>query len=81
MEINLLTKDKKMFICSYDIPRSILRKYKGNGYYDPEGHGYDSYDIALREYAIDVDDFCLEWLVDIELDDPTKEQGGISEKQ
>ncbi len=60
--------NKNMFVCSYDIPRSVLRLYKGKGYYDSGTSGYDFFNIALTEYAVDVEEFWCDWLVDVEID-------------
>ena len=66
---------KKMYICSYNIPRSVLRTCKGKGDYDSTIHGYDEYQVSLTEYAVDVNDFSCEWLVDIEKDNITTNCG------
>lgn len=59
---------KPMFICFYDIPKSILKCCKGKGFYDPDASGYDYLEIKLVEYAIDVENFDCAWLVHVEED-------------
>ena len=58
----------RMFVCTYDIPRSILKQSKGKGFYDSGASGYDFCEVSLREYAVDVDDFWCSWLVNVERD-------------
>lgn len=59
---------RKMFICSFDIPKSILKHCKGKGYYSSGTSGYDQQHVKLTEYAVDVDNFWCCWLVGVEKD-------------
>lgn len=50
------------YICSFDIPTQILKKYKGYGLY--EGSGYDIDCVKIKEFAIPSSLICSDWLVD-----------------
>ena len=48
-------QDDKAYLCSFNIETSILKEYKGFGYYS--SRGYDSDYIKIKEYAIPVKEF------------------------
>lgn len=50
-----------MFICTFDIPLSVLIRSVGIGRYDV-GRGYDN-TVTLLEFAIEAKKFKKEWLV------------------
>lgn len=53
--------DEQYYICMFDIPFLILFNSRGYGYYPASGYDIDN--VALKEYAIKVDDFKKDWLV------------------
>lgn len=56
--INSLPGDKT-HLCSFEIDKLTLSKYKGEGYYSP--HGYDLDYTYITEYAIPVSEYQPDW--------------------
>lgn len=56
--INSLPGDKT-HLCSFEINKHTLNKYKGEGYYPP--HGYDLDYTSITEYAIPVSEYQPDW--------------------
>jgi len=50
----------KDYLCAYSIPKKILRKYQGKGFYMTKG--YTFYE-TVKEYAIPTKEFNPEWLI------------------
>ncbi len=53
-------KRSKVYLCTYRIPTSILKKYAGKGFYPP--HGYDNSYTEIKEYAIPSEEYNPDWL-------------------
>ncbi|MBE7075260.1 MAG: hypothetical protein E7376_04710 [Clostridiales bacterium] len=60
------TKPVPYYICTFNIPNKILEKCKGRGKYDAGGYDYAT--TWVTEYAINVDDFDCNWLIEHEID-------------
>ncbi|MBQ9792768.1 MAG: hypothetical protein IJW32_03395 [Clostridia bacterium] len=56
--INSLPGDKT-HLCSFEIDKHTLSKYKGEGYYPP--HGYDLDYTYITEYAIPASEYQVDW--------------------
>lgn len=52
----------KAYLCTYSIPKKILKQHTGKGYYMVKG--YDIVD-TVKEYAIPSDEFDLNWVESI----------------
>lgn len=50
----------KQYFCTYSIPKRILKKYAGKGFYIPVG--YETFN-TVKEYAIPIEEFDINWLV------------------
>ena len=63
MTLHLEVGGSKQYFCTYSIPKKILKKYTGKGFYMVRG--YENYS-TIKEYAIPSDEFDFNWLVSIE---------------
>lgn len=66
-DFNWFLEGGKFFICTFNIPISLLIKNAGFGYYYPVGYknssGYDDFIVQRAlEFAIPVSQFNTEWL-------------------
>lgn len=63
----------KKYLCTYDIPTDILKRYSGKGFYPP--HGYNVSHTEIKEYAIPSSEYNPEWLQTMVLvDDKVKDE-------
>ena len=61
MDIYNELKRSKRYLCTYNIPASVLKKYSGKGFYPP--HGYDFSHTEIKEYAVPSTEYNPDWLV------------------
>lgn len=54
--------DNKKYLCTFEIPQTILKSHSGKGTYNSTG--YDVYVENFKEYAIPMSKFDVEWFVD-----------------
>ena len=63
--ITYLLPGIKDYICSFNVPLTVLKKHRGIGKYNPQGYDVDVIDLV--EYAIPVSEFKPEWFIDATL--------------
>lgn len=69
--INLLPKHNgQNYLCTFNIPFSLLLKHIGFGYYpsknEKENRGYNSVELKVVEFAISASKFNPNWLVGVQ---------------
>ncbi|MBQ3214351.1 MAG: hypothetical protein IJB10_05060 [Clostridia bacterium] len=52
---------EKTHICSFEIDKHTLNKYRGEGYYPPQGYDLDY--TSIKEYAIPVNEYQPNWFI------------------
>lgn len=61
--IHKVFRGQDLYVCTFNIPVSVLIKSVGLGKYDV-GRGYDNNTVTLIEFAVEVNKFRKEWLID-----------------